>query len=165
MTTIVFEPLFDGVVPPVASTEWSAGLDARAHLLNRWVMQHHADGRVTESDQYSDTLWLSPGGRALIPLGFKAALPEGWECQVRPRSGLALKYGISVINTPGTIDADYIGEWGVLLINHGSDTVCIVHGERIAQLVLAPVYRANWTEGEVRQRTSRTGGLGSTGNG
>ncbi|RAU21986.1 dUTP diphosphatase [Paramagnetospirillum kuznetsovii] len=109
---------------------------------------------------------LAPGKRALIPTGFAIALPEGFEAQVRPRSGLAAKHGVTVLNAPGTIDADYRGEIGVILINHGDVAFAITRGMRIAQLVIAPVCRAVWADVESLSETSRgTGGFGSTGTG
>lgn len=107
---------------------------------------------------------LAPGKRALIPTGFAMALPEGFEAQVRPRSGLAFKHGITVLNTPGTIDADYRGEIGVILMNLGETSFVISRGMRIAQLVIAPVSRAVWRETETLSETLRgDGGFGSTG--
>ena len=109
---------------------------------------------------------LAPSARALIPTGLQIALPAGFEAQVRPRSGLALKQGVTVLNSPGTIDADYRGEIAVLLINLGTEPVEITRGMRIAQMVIAPVIQAQWqevTELPVSQRG--TGGFGSTGTG
>jgi dUTP pyrophosphatase len=112
----------------------------------------------------SAPLLLAPGERALVPSGIAIALAEGYEAQVRPRSGLAAKYGVTVLNSPGTIDADYRGEVGVILINLGSDTFRIERGMRIAQLVVAPVAAIAWTESETLSDTTRgTGGFGSTG--
>jgi dUTP pyrophosphatase len=107
---------------------------------------------------------LAPGQRHAVATGFRIAIPEGYELQVRPRSGLALKHGISVPNTPGTIDADYRGEVKVILINLGTETFPIRRGERIAQLVPAAVAQARWVEVEVLDETVRgEGGFGSTG--
>ena len=107
---------------------------------------------------------LAPGARALIPTGLTLALPPGTEAQVRPRSGLALKHGISVLNTPGTIDSDYRGELQVILVNFGAEAFVIGRGLRIAQLVIAPVLRAHLVEVETLAETARgTGGFGSTG--
>jgi dUTP pyrophosphatase len=109
-------------------------------------------------------LTLAPGARALIPTGIAIALPEGHEGQVRPRSGLAAKHGLTVLNAPGTIDADYRGELQVLLINLGSEAVDITRGMRIAQLVVAPVARAQLRELPALDATARgKGGFGSTG--
>lgn len=109
-------------------------------------------------------LSLAPGERHLCPTGIEIALPNGFEGQIRPRSGLALKHGISVLNAPGTIDADYRGEVGVLLVNLGNDAVVIEPGTRIAQLVIAPVARASWDEVRLLDATERgDGGFGSTG--
>ncbi|HEY4164336.1 MAG TPA: dUTP diphosphatase, partial [Dongiaceae bacterium] len=107
---------------------------------------------------------LAPGERALVPTGIAIALPTGFEAQIRPRSGLALKFGVTTLNTPGTIDADYRGEVGVILINHGQAPFAIKRGDRIAQLILAPVTRLQWTERETLDETERgKGGFGSTG--
>jgi len=107
---------------------------------------------------------LAPGDRAAIPTGLCIALPAGFEGQVRPRSGLALKSGVTVLNSPGTIDADYRGEIRVILINHGPESVTFRRGDRIAQLVIAPVTRAAWEEAEGLEATIRgAGGFGSTG--
>ncbi|HET7912921.1 MAG TPA: dUTP diphosphatase [Pseudolabrys sp.] len=107
---------------------------------------------------------LSPGERGLIPTGLVIALPSGHEGQVRPRSGLAARYGLTIVNAPGTIDADYRGEIQVLLVNLGGDPVTINRGMRIAQLVIAPIVRAHIVETESLDKTSRgAGGFGSTG--
>ena len=109
-------------------------------------------------------LTIAPGARALVPTGIAIALPEGHEAQVRPRSGLAARHGLTVLNAPGTIDADYRGELQVLLINHGSEAVSVTRGMRIAQLVIAPVSRAQLREVPSLDETSRgKGGFGSTG--
>ena len=108
---------------------------------------------------------LPPGGRALVPTGLAIALPEGFEAQIRPRSGLALRHGITVLNAPGTIDADYRGEVGVVLHNAGASLFEVQRGARIAQLVVAPVVRVGWRRGAVDERPSErgAGGFGSTG--
>ena len=107
---------------------------------------------------------IAPGARALVPTGIAIALPEGFEAQVRPRSGLALKQGLTVLNSPGTVDADYRGEVQVILINHGSESVEIARGMRIAQMVVATVTRAAFLEVISLDETSRgSGGFGSTG--
>ena len=129
---------------PQYSTQQSAGLDLRAEL----------DHPIT----------LKPGQRNLIPTGLKIALPHGYEAQVRPRSGLAYKYGITVLNSPGTIDADYRGDVGVILINHGSESFTIENGERIAQLIIAKFVQIEWDEVNDLSITSRgEDGFGSTG--
>ena len=107
---------------------------------------------------------LHPGKRHAVATGFALAIPEGYEVQARPRSGLALKHGITLANTPGTIDADYRGELKIILVNLGSEPFAINRGDRIAQLVLAPVVLAKWEEAEVLEDTTRGhGGFGSTG--
>ena len=110
------------------------------------------------------SITLAPGARAAIPTGLVIALPDGFEAQVRPRSGLALRHGISHANTPGTIDADYRGELRVILINHGQEPFEVRHGDRIAQMVVAPVTQAEWVEVDEHDETARgAGGFGSTG--
>ena len=129
---------------PSYETSASAGLDIRAFI--------------------EEKLTLSPGERKLIKTGLFLEIPEGYEAQVRPRSGLALKNGITVLNSPGTIDADYRGEIGVILINHSSEIFEINSGDRIAQLVFAKVEQAVWFETESLNETERgEGGFGSTG--
>jgi dUTP pyrophosphatase len=109
-------------------------------------------------------LMLAPGQRALVPTGLTIALPPGYEAQVRPRSGLASKHGVTVLNAPGTVDADYRGEIGVLLINHGDAPFAIQRGERIAQMVVAAVVRAELVAADALSATERgSGGFGSTG--
>jgi dUTP pyrophosphatase len=109
-------------------------------------------------------LRLSPGQRALVPTGLTIALPPGYEAQVRPRSGLASKHGVTVLNSPGTIDADYRGEIGVLLVNHGDGPFLIRRGERIAQMVIAPVVQVELVSAAKLSATERgSGGFGSTG--
>lgn len=109
---------------------------------------------------------LESGERALIPTGFAMALPEGFEAQIRPRSGLAFKHGVTVLNAPGTIDADYRGEVKVLLINHGEEAFTVTRGMRIAQMVIQPVSRATLQDVEVLEESARgSGGFGSTGTG
>lgn len=131
---------------PEYATAQSAGLDLRAHL--------------------AEPLLLQPGERALIPTGLRMALPPGWEAQVRPRSGLALKQGITVLNSPGTIDADYRGPVGVILINHGADPFSMEPGERIAQLVFARFEQAVWQPVKELDQTERAeGGFGHSGRG
>ena len=110
-------------------------------------------------------LTLAPGARALVATGLMLALPDGFEGQVRPRSGLALKHGVTVLNGPGTIDSDYRGEIGVLLVNLGEDAFIVERGMRIAQLVIAPVCRARLVEGNVPPSDRGAGGFGSTGPG
>ncbi|WP_238318768.1 dUTP diphosphatase [Pseudooceanicola atlanticus] len=136
---------------PGYASAGAAGADLRANLA--------------EADRDAG-LTLEPGARALIPTGLRMAIPEGYEVQVRPRSGLALKHGISLPNTPGTIDSDYRGEVGVILINLGRDPFVVTHGERIAQMIVAPVLQADFTLSEELDETARgAGGFGSTGRG
>ncbi|MDR1974019.1 MAG: dUTP diphosphatase [Bacteroidales bacterium] len=111
-----------------------------------------------------EALTIMPGDRALVPTGLSIALPEGYEAQVRPRSGLAAKYGITALNSPGTIDADYRGEIKVILINHGKEPFVIQNGDRIAQMVVAKYERIEWTAVEELEDTKRgAGGFGHTG--
>ena len=123
----------------------------------------HAAGMDLTAD-IETPLVLQPGERKLIPTGLVIELPVGFEAQIRPRSGLALKKGLTMANSPGTIDADYRGEVGVIAINLGQEAVIIERGERIAQMVLAPVVQAQWIEVAEVESTSRgAGGFGSTG--
>lgn len=129
---------------PGYATDHSAGMDLRANL----------DAPII----------LAPGERALIPTGLYLELPEGMEAQVRPRSGLAFKHGVTVLNSPGTIDADYRGEVGVLLINHGRESFEVQDGERVAQLIVARYLRVIFTESADLRATERgAGGFGHTG--
>ena len=129
---------------PAYATAQSSGVDLRAAL--------------------SQGLDIAPGQRVLIPTGIAIAVPEGFEAQVRPRSGLAIKHGITMLNSPGTIDSDYRGEIKVIAINHGSESFRVEPGERIAQLVIAPVLQAQWLEVEALDDTDRAaGGFGHTG--
>lgn len=110
------------------------------------------------------SITLPPGERCLVPTGLAIALPEGYEAQIRPRSGLALRDGITLVNSPGTIDADYRGELKVIVINHGQQNVVIEHGERIAQMVIAPVVQVKFEQVESLDVTARdSGGFGHTG--
>lgn len=129
---------------PQYATPLSAGLDLRANL----------EAPIT----------LQPMERRLVPTGLRIALPEGYEAQVRPRSGLALKHGITLLNTPGTIDADYRGEIGVIMVNLSTEPFTVEDGERIAQLVIARYEQAEWQETDVLDETERgEGGFGHTG--
>jgi len=126
-------------------------------------MTSHAAGMDLCAD-LDDDLVLEPGERKLVPTGLAISLPDGFEAQVRPRSGLALRHGIALVNSPGTIDPDYRGEIGVILINHGSETFVVKRGERIAQMVFAPFARAELVEVDELDRTARgDGGFGHTG--
>lgn len=125
-----------------------------------------ADLRANFPAAQRDGVELAPGRRALIPTGLILEIPEGWEIQLRPRSGLALKQGVTLLNTPGTIDSDYRGPVGVIMINLGADTCRIAHGDRIAQMVVAPAPQAILTEVHCVGDTARgAGGFGSTGAG
>lgn len=126
-------------------------------------MTSHAAGMDLCAD-IDEEIVINPGERKLVPTGIAIALPDGFEAQVRPRSGLALRHGIALVNSPGTIDPDYRGEIGVILINHGNDPFVIRRGERIAQMVLAPFVRAELLEVEELEGTARgEGGFGHTG--
>lgn len=128
---------------------------------------HYASTHAAGADlraAVEEEMILPPGEQVLIPTGFAMALPAGFEAQVRPRSGLALKHGITVLNTPGTIDADYRGEVGVILMNHGQHPFHIQRGDRIAQMIVAPVVQASWQEVDTLNATERgSGGFGSSG--
>jgi dUTP pyrophosphatase len=126
--------------------------------------RYATDGAAGMDVLSAEDVTLAPGARHAVATGLAVAIPPGYEIQVRPRSGLALKHGISVPNTPGTIDSDYRGELKVILINHGAEPFAIHRGDRIAQLVLAPVTLAEWDEVAELDETSRgAGGFGSTG--
>ena len=146
MITLLLQRLPHGADLPLPAyeTEGAAGLDLRAAI--------------------GENLTLAPGERALIATGLAMELPEGFEGQIRPRSGLALRNGVTVLNAPGTVDSDYRGEVSVVLINHGHERFTITRGDRIAQLVIAPVSRAQLSEVEALSGTARgIGGYGSTG--
>lgn len=129
---------------PSYSTPLSAGMDIRANL--------------------EEPITLQPGERRLIPTGLFIALPEGYEAQIRPRSGLAIKHGITVLNSPGTIDVDYRGEVGIILINHSDKAFVIEDGERVGQMVVAQYSRVEWNETDTLDETERgAGGFGHTG--
>ena len=131
---------------PVYETEGAAGADLRANFADR------------------GSLTLAPGARALVPTGVRIAIPPGFEVQIRPRSGLALKYGITLTNTPGTIDSDYRGPLGIILQNAGETEFLVDHGDRIAQMIVAPVLQARFRVVEALDATPRgSGGFGSTG--
>ena len=147
---VLREDWADPSVPlPDYATAGSAGADLRANL---------------SPDERAQGFTLAPMQRAILPTGLRVAIPEGFEMQIRPRSGLALKHGITLPNTPGTIDSDYRGPLGVLLVNLGDAPYVIAHGERIAQAVLAPVIRARFRPVDALDTTARgAGGFGSTG--
>lgn len=141
-------PHFEGLQLPGYETALSAGMDLRAAVPE------------------AEPMIVAPGQRVLAPTGLTIALPAGYEGQIRPRSGLALKHGITCLNTPGTIDADYRGEVKVILINLGQETFTIKRGERIAQMVVAPVTQGDWEVVDALSETARGGGgFGSTGRG
>jgi len=141
-------PHFEGLQLPAYETALSAGMDLRAAVAD------------------DEPMTLAPGARALVPTGLTIALPADYEAQIRPRSGLAFKNGVTCLNTPGTIDADYRGEVKVLLINLGQEPFVIKRGERIAQMVIAPVTQGQWDVVEKLSETARgAGGFGSTGRG
>ena len=137
-------PHGEGIDLPFYATTHAAGADLRAAV--------------------DEDVVIAPGEHALIKTGFAMALPDNYEAQVRPRSGLALKHGITVLNTPGTIDADYRGEVGVILINHGRESFVVSRGDRIAQMIIAPFVQANFHEVSELSETERgSGGFGSSG--
>jgi len=141
---VAVEPHGAGLPLPQYETDLAAGMDLRAAL--------------------QEPVTLLPGERKLVPTGLRMALPPGFEAQVRPRSGLALRHGVTLVNTPGTIDADYRGEIKVLMINHGEEPFTLQRGERVAQLVIAPVVRATWRAvGKLGDTTRGAGGFGHTG--
>lgn len=148
MTKVAIQilPHGEGLKLPEYETSNSAGMDLMA--------------AISESEE----LTLTPGKRLLVPTGFAMALADGFEAQVRPRSGLAWKNGVTVLNTPGTIDADYRGEVKIILVNLGDEDFTITRGMRIAQMVIAPVTQISWNEQDTLDETARgAGGFGSTG--
>ena len=149
---------------PTYGTVESAGCDLRADL---WGLKEKFlfGAEIIRNEALEiKSVEIAPGGRALIPTGLQIALPVGYEAHVRPRSGLALKHGITVLNTPGTIDADYRGDIGVVLINHGTEPFIVEQGDRIAQLVIAKHERVDWIEvAELNETHRGDGGFGSTG--
>jgi dUTP pyrophosphatase len=149
---------------PQYETPQSAGMDLKADL---WSIQEKflfGSAIIRNMDNTIAWIVINPGGRALIPTELYTAIPAGYEVQVRPRSGLALKSGITVLNTPGTIDADYRNGWGVILMNQGTEPFIVKQGDRIAQAVLNKVEQIEWEEVEELDSTERgLGGFGSTG--
>ena len=144
MTEILIKRLSDKVVLPKYETEGSSGLDLAAHI--------------------NESVEIKPGSTAIIPTGIAVSIPKNFEIQIRPRSGLAAKNQISVLNTPGTIDADYRGELKVILINLGAKSFLVENGARIAQMVLCPIIKAKFKEVDNLDDTDRgVGGFGSTG--
>jgi dUTP pyrophosphatase len=146
MATVLLQRLPHGADLPLPAyeTEGAAGLDLRAAI--------------------AEPVTLAPGMRTLVPTGLSMQLPVGFEGQIRPRSGLALRHGVTVLNAPGTVDSDYRGEVSVVLINHGSEPFTVTRGDRIAQLVIAPVTHARLSEVAALDETARgAGGYGSTG--
>ena len=136
----------EGLPLPAYETAGAAGMDLRAAVAE------------------AEPLTLRPGGRAMVPTGFCIGVPEGFEAQVRPRSGLAAKAGITCLNSPGTIDSDYRGEVKVILANLGEEDFIVRRGDRIAQMVIAPVIQGAWQEVDSLDETARgAGGFGSTG--
>lgn len=163
---IRFEPLHADVTPPARATAGSAGADLAAYLRAQSVRIATPAGVIVRDAVATSGEWgleLQPGERALIPLGFKARLPLGYEAQVRPRSGAAFRKGLEIPNAPGTVDADFPDEWMVIVRNGTTAPMRIVHGERIAQVVLARHAVLEWSAGTVEVTTDRTGGFGSTG--
>ena len=136
----------EGIALPAYETGGAAGMDLRAAVA------------------LDEPMVIEPGGRALVPTGFIFEIPQGFEAQIRPRSGLAYRNGITCLNTPGTIDSDYRGEVKVLLVNHGAEPFTVTRGARIAQMVIAPVVQAHLDERDSAAATERgIGGFGSTG--
>lgn len=150
MITIRFEWLAEAdrdLGLPGYETAGAAGADLRANFPDRAPVA------------------LDPGQRALIPTGLRLEIPPGYEAQIRPRSGLALRHGITLPNAPGTIDSDYRGPLGVIVMNAGTDPFTVTHGDRIAQLVVAPVVQARFEPGNLTDTARGSGGFGSTGRG
>jgi dUTP pyrophosphatase len=163
---IVIELLHDDAQRPRRATEGSAGYDLFAYLNDRTVDCSDGVRRWSiepEKAERDCRIVLSPGVMALIPLGFKARLPNGYEAQIRPRSGAAFKKGLGIPNAPGTVDSDFPDEWRVIVRNTTELPLEIAHGERIAQMVLHRYEVLPFVSGMVGLSTGRTGGFGSTG--
>jgi dUTP pyrophosphatase len=138
-------------------------LDGSEDLPLPRYMTDHAAGMDIVAAVAAEVV-IAPGERALIPTGIAIALPEGYEAQIRPRSGLALRNGVTLVNTPGTIDADYRGEIQIIMINHGAESFVVCRGDRIAQMIVAPVSRVTWDLTQGLSDTARgSGGFGHTG--
>lgn len=158
---VIFEKIYPDVKTPVYATKGAAGCDVHAYITiddsgNTFKVRQE-DGSITAAH------YISEGCTAIIKTGLKMAIPEGYEIQVRPRSGLSAKTKLRIANSPGTLDFDYRGEVGIIVDNIGVGTLIIKHGERIAQLVLAPVFQAEFEEGDIGQTERGEGGFGSTG--
>ena len=160
---IVFEALHDDVDPPVRQTEQSAGYDLRAYLRARSVRVVRGATGEEVPVSADGAVQLEPGDVALVPTGFRARVPRGFEAQVRMRSSMAFRRGLILPNAPGTIDSDYPDEWLIMMKNDSTRPVVIEHGERIAQVVISPHVAPAWVAGSVQALTDRTGGFGSTG--
>ena len=160
---ITYEPLHPDVPIPARATRQAAGYDVCAYLIGRSVRVSDGLNVRQRASDGQDRLQLEPGEIALVPLGFKARLPDGYEAQVRIRSSIAFKRGLIIPNGPGTIDADYPDEWMVMLKNDSARGVVIEHGERIAQVIFARYAVVDWVPGPVAASTDRVGGIGSTG--
>ena len=165
MPEIIFEALFPDVLAPIRGTAGSAGYDLAAYLIGRIVQVWRGGLMVERNVQGTNgaaALMLEPGEKALVPLGFRARLPAGYEAQIRPRSGTSLKTDLVIANAPGTVDPDYPGEWCVPVKNGGRAPLRIAHGERIAQMVVARFEVPDFVPGTVSRSTDRAGGFGST---
>lgn len=157
---IDFQYLFQDVKTPEYATDGSAGFDLVAHNFKKYF-DADVESHINPDDRY---IYLAPFCRVLVGTGFSVAVPEGYEFNIRPRSGLALKTGLTVLNAPGTIDSDYRGEVGVILYNGTQKAILIKLGERIAQGVIQPFIRADWNVIGVLPDTQRgEGGFGHTG--
>lgn len=161
---VKFKKESDYIKLPEYATEYSSGLDIRAYLdKNKDYYLSNSTKHINRLDN-SLEIHIHPGGRALIPSGLKAEIPNGFEIQVRPRSGLALKHGITVLNAPGTIDQDYTGDIGVILYNCSDETFKVFNGDRIAQLIVSKVTQVLIHETNKLSETKRgEGGFNSTG--
>jgi len=176
---VEIEKLYNDVVLPEYAHEDDAGMDIRAYFTREWVEEYilksrtqmaRIGGEVVETSRDEKRIIVPAADGPMtknwliVPTGIKVAIPRGYEIQVRPRSGLAAKKAITVMNTPGTIDSQYRGEVGVILVNHGPEPFVITSGDRIAQIVLKRVDRINWVERDKLSDTVRgDGGFGSTG--
>lgn len=168
---IKIEKMYDDVELPAYAKEGDSGMDVRAYLSDKFLEKVETDKMTNPKTPFRDKLGkmegkhviIAPHQSALIPTGIKTIIPDGYEIQVRPRSGLALKKGISVLNSPGTIDSEYRHEYGIIIHNTSDDLFVVEHGDRIAQLVLMEVPKVAWEVIDDVGESDRKGGFGSTG--
>lgn len=161
--TVTVKKLFDDVVLPEYKHEGDSAMDIRAYFTKDFLYQCLSGDVAEVFFSEKSRIDLLPGKTIIIPTGIKTAIPLGYEIQIRPRSGLAAKHGIEVLNSWGTVDAGYRGEYGVILHNTSDVSFSIQHQDRIAQIAIAPIYKIKWLEANDLQESDRKGGFGCTG--